>query len=150
MFAREVYMYDELSCPTENFELQSLIWKGYIAGCMSKVYKESSEDKVRVFRKPEVAVKAIKAIKSGKLLLTCLTRSIAFFPQDGQKKNIIGDGARVVADCFKFDGNPVHAVLRADLQFPTKQKKTGCAQHVLFMLLLFFRMGNRTKGHGNH
>ena len=72
----ESYIPGQYQSPDRNVELKASIYKGFVKAAMVSVFKTSSENHVKIVRKPELKVVALNDFNIGRLVLVGLTQNV--------------------------------------------------------------------------
>ena len=112
----EAYTQSMFKKPSEKDDFQSTMWKGIAKAAIASVYDASSEADVKVVRKPEQKVVALKDFAVGKLQLTALTPNINTQIKRSSYKE--SDTAVDMGVAYKSDDGDVHLFAKQCLIFP--------------------------------
>ena len=113
--AEEAFHTNAFRRPTDNKDFKASMWKGLAKAAMASLFDASSEGDVKIVRKPEQQVIALKDFPVGKLQLVGITQSVDAQPM---RKRAREDPAIDMGRCYDHDDQTFHLVAKRCLQFP--------------------------------
>ena len=105
----EAYFPKDQADVLKNNELRQQIWSGLIKAAMMEKFQTSCEQHLKVVRKPDQKVIALKGFKPGALIIAPLSRNVTFMTKkDGREPSAPARSFKVKT-CFEIAGGPMIA-----------------------------------------